>query len=253
MSSPVLVMTDTAFQQKQKLIENLVNTESSSVSEGIKHARVDIRQLSAEAQYLFEQGDIQTAVEVQQNAFDRAVKLRRLLVNIKSDENSLEKFKAMLEVCSDYIAMLRAENQFEAELTTLESELNVLGKYATNKAWEEHWNQLESIHNVLILNVSRVLDNQERVVSLNLDTPQEQFEYELKVYDGMVLLLTEYQDGLNSAAIQQIEKKLSEVSTMKVRALKLYNDQQYTQAIEVIENANLVLKNAMRIIGINLP
>jgi tetratricopeptide (TPR) repeat protein len=254
MSSPALAVPETVFEQKQALIDRLVSSQPADMSANVQHVRADVQALRAKAQRFFDQGDRALALEVQQQAFRRAVELRSLLVGGKRREgHSLVKYQAFLAVCQDYIDLLKSELQSSPETDALETELKSLGQFATQDQWQTHWASVEIIHDKLALDVSRILDKQERTVELHLDTPEAQFAYELKIYDGMQLLLQGSQDGLKPEAIEQIKRDLTNAEQIRLQAQQLFENKRAPQAIEAMENANIVLKRAMRILGINLP
>ncbi|QSX30491.1 hypothetical protein JYB88_02185 [Shewanella cyperi] len=254
LSVPLAAQTEPAFVQKQQLIDKLVSSQPKQMSAEVQRARADIRELQAKAQRHYDAGALELASELQRQAFALAVKLRSQLGGGQAaEEKSLEKFRAMLAVSQDYVQLLRQEKQPPAALAQADTRLGQLKQQAKAGQWQASWDELDDLHYALALQVSRTLDKQERTVELKLDTPQQQYDYEVRIYDGMLLMLERSKEGMDKATLSKLQQQLAQAGTLREKARALVKGKQTAQAVTVMEDANLELKRGMRMIGINLP
>ncbi len=254
LSSPFAVMAESAFEQKQALILKLIASQSTSQKTEIIKAVAEVVQLQTMAAESYAQGEIPQASQQQNAALSKAIALRkRYQAHGLNDERNLAEFKRLLAASQAYLSILKDEYKQDKELIIFSDSLERLSMKVSPSLWSGSWDEMNSTHNQLAFIVSRVLDNQERVVELNLDTPIAQYEYELRIFKGLMMFVDKSEVQLTNKQEGKLRQMVSDAQKLKEHATNQQQNQDVTQAVDSMEEANIMLKRALRILGVILP
>lgn len=252
--------------QKSRLIETLIATPAMKKIVEAEHpeasAWIKVSQtLLAQAHENLRQQQANEAIE----KLDEALRsLSKASVSLASSQSAsiVAKTKQFEELDSQLSTYRRAleDMSFSPEATAaakkLRSRLEELNRQGHDlfqkKRLDEANQRMDEAYKLAVSEISRLRDGQEVVLSLNFNSPREEFDYEQKRYhSNQILVGMLIREGrAQGSTREQVDSFLSAAGKMKDEASNKAGSNDYKEAIREMEAANQQLNRALQIMGV---
>ncbi|WP_455209144.1 tetratricopeptide repeat protein [Kaarinaea lacus] len=111
---------------------------------------------------------------------------------------------------------------------------------------------LEQVQHIITVALHKMLNNQTIVYDLNFETPQEEYDYELrrfKGYEELVPIAVEQKNPAEGAK-KLMESFVKKGQDLRDRAIKAAKDGDYPTAIAMLQDATKDVRRGLRMIGV---
>jgi hypothetical protein len=239
------VLTHIDKQGKDKLEANVVLTQA------YQFAR---REARAGKQAL-EQGQFTKAEQLLSQALVNASYVSKELKALDGEQVSAEQYAQLLDSVGEYQAILEQtyqEKQLSLQSPVLEKVSALLIRANTLQKTSRYnaLMALEQAYQLLTLELARLRDKETSVVSLDFATPEDEFNYELRQFDSLRLLLSLNKEKVSKGQQMMLDKfaTQSEQYLRDAKSRAAAGDHQ--AAIELLEQGNKKLWAALRTLGL---
>jgi len=260
---------EAAVSPKGAFISKLIN-ESSGAQQVKKSDNPEVKKLHQLAKDLFEQANEKLAIGEESEAasiLDQSAKTMfeaiRLSTPVSLGDNKIKhdydnrkkSVKALREAFdrislekNDQVIIDNVNNQLKKMLKT-SAELEQAGKYAPAKL------ELNKAYVLLKQSIESLRSGQTLVRSLNFATAEEEYHYELDRNDTHKMLVTLLLGEKQSSAYTQkaVAKFTKEAASLRAQAEQAANDEDFKQAIDLLEQSTKQFVRAIRSAGVYIP
>tara|TARA_R110001583_G_scaffold69544_2_gene197089 strand:- start:9449 stop:10360 length:912 start_codon:yes stop_codon:yes gene_type:complete len=114
--------------------------------------------------------------------------------------------------------------------------------------------KIKQSYNILVETLSRIKDKETTIVTLNFETPKDEYLYELKQYKSfnMLIELRKADVSLSVVTLKTVASFVVKSTEYFTQAELLVTQLKYEEAIAILETANKNLKRALRVSGVNV-
>ena len=254
--------------QKLMFADMLVNSAASARVKASSNEEAKQKQLQAES--LVTQAKDQLKAGNNQDAYANAEQSLALLKeaarlvpseeevaalkeNYKELQHSIENFKKSHD--ENYQRMLKAGGEQSAvdyDKKQVASYMDEAQKSANNNDYVNANKKLEQAQHLITAAIQQMLNSQTIVYDLNFESPQEEYEYELKRFGGYEELIpvAVEQKKPNEGTKKLMESFVQKGQNMRNIAMETANAGDYPRAIAMLQDATKEIRRALRMVGV---
>lgn len=268
-SSPLCFSNNHGIDSRVNFLGKLINT-SSGARQVIKSNDPEVSELYLKAKSLFSQAKEQfdldnnsqgsalldQSVKTMFTAIRRATpvslgnnKLKHDFDKYKKSVNALSKaFNRIADEQKNYTSKEKINSQLDKILARA-NKLIIARKYAPAKT------ELDKAYHLLKVSIESLRDGQTLVRSLNFATPKEEYHYELDRNNTHKMLIKILLDGKDNSAYtkKMIMKFTQKAKSLGILAEQAAHENNFEQAIGLLEQSTKQLVRAIRSAGIYIP
>lgn len=249
-----------SFALKQHLVERLIADIESNNHQLVTLRLPDIQALSNTAQQAYDNNQLEKAASDQDKVMKSLLALRKAIKGEATTAIRRQDFEQLLEATHSYLETLKRTSETSAEkprnfdFSATEHMLAKSQKLYQLADIQAAYDTLVKAHDPIVQQLGELLDKQELVVALNLNTPQDVYDYELRTFQSFEMLVRRRQDMVSNESQTRLLNKFSnEAVALRAQALQLYEQGQIKEAALQLESSNQALKRALRVTGIFVP
>ena len=213
------------------------------------------------ARQAMSQNNLQAAEKAVEEAFVNITFTRSFLQKKPvNNEIEIERYNNLRNSVTEYQIVLKdilttkPDDNATDVIQQVEYMKNTASKHFHDKQFKLANNELSDANQLLITTLTNIQANETHLVSLDFDTPKDEYLYEKNRHSSyqMLLRLRQQSSVINDRVEQLMSSYLKQARVDFEEAETLSAQADYERAIKLLESANDNIKRALRISGLNL-
>lgn len=222
-----------------------------------------LQSLFLEAQTAITEGNDDKASKLAKEGFSRLTNAIRALPNDDEEISRQKRIYDMLSLSARKLVFAEEDRRsaFAEETNTqgydqahVEQLIDSAEAEAKTGAYESASNKLRQVVDLVTSSIRGVMNNRTVVVELDISTPQKEYFYEIRRYQGYEELIPIAIDVKkpNAMVIEMMLKAQKKSQWMADQAREKVIEEDYPMAIRMMMDATMVIKSALRLVGVNM-